>query len=186
LRGALVLALLFMGLPVSAAPDPPARKEKTPMVGQRPDDPPCKVKLRAALIAQLRLVQERDLPDPPGGWTLDGVVARSARMQQQPRYGVAACVLRLPVPTSGATFLAGLLRDRNPLVALEAAAVLAILGQRTGLEVLRKPEAATNSNIEAVYARAALVLLGEPIPSALRKSRSVFRHLEELIDACPP
>jgi hypothetical protein len=156
------------------------------MVGQRPDEPPCKARLRGALIAQLRLVQERDLHDPPGGWTLEALVARSARMQHQPRYGVAACVLRLPTPVAGAAFLGGLLRDRNPLVALEAAAVLAILGQRTGIEVLRKPEAATNSNIEAFYARAALVLLGEPIPAALRSSRSVFRHLEELIDACPP
>jgi hypothetical protein len=184
MRGVAV-ALLLLSLGAGAASGQPARKEKARMVGQRPDEPPCKVRLRAALLEHL---QQRDLPDPPGGWTVELIAARSAQLgaHKGPRYGIAGCVLRLPTPASGTALLTGLLRDENPLVALEAAAALAILGQRTGIQILRQPKGSTNSNIEAFYARAGLILLGEPIPPKLRAFRSVFIHLEQLIDACPP
>jgi hypothetical protein len=84
---------------------------------------------------------------------------------------------QLAVPTSEKI----LGRDQS-LGAVKAAVVLAMLGSRAGIPVLKNVGVLTSSGIEHFYKRAALVLLGEPIS---RSSGSInFRNLEQLVQDC--
>lgn len=85
-----------------------------------------------------------------------------------PTYGLAGQVLRLATPAQGVPLLRKLLQHNNELMAIEAAAALAVLGHRDGLERLRNVKTATSSHIEFWYASEALTLLGEPVPEAIR------------------
>ncbi|HPH65125.1 MAG TPA: hypothetical protein PLF40_05245 [Kofleriaceae bacterium] len=85
-----------------------------------------------------------------------------------PTYGIGGHVLRLAQPEQGVPLLRRLLQHNNELMAIEAAAALAVLGQRDGVERLRNVKTATSSHIEFWYASEALTLLGEPVPEAIR------------------
>jgi len=52
------------------------------------------------------------------------------------------------------------------------------------LTLLRPVGTLTNSQIEFFYARAAYVLLGEPVPAEIAEKHSVFWLREKLIDDC--
>lgn len=97
---------------------------------------------------------------------------------------VAAFVLKLKKPSDGIELLKKILHSKNKLAALEAACVLALLGSRDGLEQLKTVQTLTNSQVEFFYAKAALIILHEPIPANLKNMRSVFQDLEEMIHEC--
>jgi hypothetical protein len=65
-----------------------------------------------------------------------------------------------------------------------AAVVLALLGNGTGVEWLRNPQARTSSQLEIWQAKAALKLLGEPIPPELASKSSLFPDKELLLTRC--
>ena len=93
-------------------------------------------------------------------------------------------VLHVDDPRAALPFLRSMLAHKNPFVGLEAATLLAIFGDRSGLELLRGVTTMTNSQIEFFYAKAALLVLGEEIPESLEQHHSVFRDLEMLVKAC--
>ncbi|OFZ37700.1 MAG: hypothetical protein A2504_16985 [Bdellovibrionales bacterium RIFOXYD12_FULL_39_22] len=107
---------------------------------------------------------------------------------KSPAYGVAGMVLNIRKPTEGINFLKKLLNDENLLVRIEAAATLAILNNRSGIPTLeafaREKYDLSNSGIEFFLSKAALKILGQPIPPELQKKQSVFRELEALLSKC--
>ncbi|MCE9584793.1 MAG: hypothetical protein K8T20_20070 [Planctomycetes bacterium] len=110
-----------------------------------------------------------------------------AASRTQPAYGVAGAALGLDDPAAALPLLRGMLADENWIVAVEAAATLALLGDRSGLGVLKGPaRGGTNSMIECFHVHAALLVLGEPIPPPDRRPRSVFAALERLLDDAKP
>ncbi|MBV8880378.1 MAG: HEAT repeat domain-containing protein [Planctomycetaceae bacterium] len=129
--------------------------------------------LREALAQALR-----QGPDPTT------LAALERRARDGVPYGVAGDALGLADPREALPLLQRMLGHENWIVAVEAAATLALLGDRSGLTVLTGPaRSATNSNIESFLIHAALLLLGEPVPPPERRSRSVFLDREALIDA---
>jgi hypothetical protein len=131
-------------------------------------------RLRAALGAAL---------SRPEGPRVETVEALEAAAKDPPAYGVAASALALADPAAAVPLLRRMLADENAIVAVEAAATLALLGDRAGLRLLRAPvRGATNSLIEYFLIHAALLLLGEPVPPPGRRPRSVFAALERLLD----
>lgn len=119
--------------------------------------------------------------------SLQTLAAMESAALEAPAYGVAGAALGLPDPSQAFPLLRRRLHDGNWIVAVEAAATLALLGDRSGLGVLKGPaRGATNSLIEAFMVHAALLILGEPIPPPARRPRSVFAALERLIDEADP
>lgn len=101
-------------------------------------------------------------------------------------HDLALDVLLLPEPTEGIPFLKELLAVDNAYVAFDAAVVLALLGDRAGVPLLKAPMRypMSSSNHAFAHGKAALLLLGESIPSELRDLHSVFRDIEDLIGRC--
>jgi hypothetical protein len=151
-------------------------------------DGPDAVAPSEACLAALRVVLSDELTRaepallaPPGGWTLatlDAVWSRDPN-----GYGFAGLCLTLPRPADAIPALRARLAHRNPLTVLEAASVLALLGERSGVANLRVADSMTQSGVEFFYARAALMLLGEPIPAALAAQRCSMPTLERTL-AC--
>ncbi len=135
-------------------------------------------RLRDALRQSLQVRQEEY--DSP---FLSALQADYLDDDKRPHYGLAGAVLALPDPRAGRDLLISMLNDDNELVIIEAAAALAVLDDPAGTEALLATRVCTNSCIEFFYARAGLTLLGEPIPPPLARQRSVFRHLEEQVEA---
>ncbi len=103
------------------------------------------------------------------------------------KHGLAGLVLELDDPMQGVPFLKKLLNDEDPLVIVEAAATLALLGKKDGLNKLTtvlKGGAITNSNIENFYARASYAILNLPIPESIGSLRSVFAEYESVLKEC--
>ena len=98
--------------------------------------------------------------------------------------GLSIKVLDLKNPSEGRFLLKEMLNNKDSLVGLEAASVLAILGFKDGLDLLKNHKVMTNSNIEYFYAKAGLILLSEKIPENLQKKNSVFSELNRLIEKC--
>lgn len=67
---------------------------------------------------------------------------------------------------------------------LKWAVVLALAGERHSLEHLRNVKVLTSSQVEFFLAKSALLILGEKIPEALMKQRSVFQDRESLFLHC--
>lgn len=143
---------------------------------QLPTEPPSS-RLRDQLVASLQVRADEDTPVRP----VAVLAERYERMRGAASYGVAGELLHSP-SEAAVELLERMLGDDNPLVAIEAGAALAVLGNRAGVDVLRATQTCTSSQIEFFYARAGLTLLGEEIPEELAKQRSVFRHLEELLE----
>lgn len=133
--------------------------------------------LRAALIERLGIQA-----DPPRLAAL-AAIENSSR-EDDWNFDHIVDVLHLDDPRTSLPFLRSMLAHKNPFVGLEAAALLAILGERSGLELLRGVTTMTNSQIEFFYAKVALLVLGEEIPESPEQHRSVFRDLEMLVKAC--
>ena len=134
--------------------------------------------LRRALIGSL---------DRAGGPPAATLADLQRMALDAPAYGVAVRALALPDPRVATALLHHMLDDPNWLVAVEAAATLALMGDRAGLRVLTgPPRSGSNSNVERFHVHAALLLLGERVPPASTRPRSVFADREALLDRLAP
>jgi hypothetical protein len=174
-----ILAASFAVCACGPQPPPePAQNAMETEVTVSPSEPECRERIETALAA--RLASTPPPAAPSEGWSVETL--ERAWDGDTNGYGYAAIALALPDPRAAIPLLARMTSHRNALTGVEAASVLAILGDRSGLDRLRDVPTLTNSGIEAFYARAALSLLGEPPPAA----RSVFTDLETLLDECTP
>ncbi len=126
-------------------------------------------------------------PARPGGLTLADI-ERIGRPEWTRHPGLA---LELSDPSIARPRLAAVVTASIPsmndeFAALEAASVLAVLGDRAGLALLRRLAARprldlTQSGIEAFFVRADLALLGERV---LPPAPVLMPRLHDAVDAC--
>jgi hypothetical protein len=135
----------------------------------------CKEELRRTLIERMRHSDSHH-----GKITVEEFRARYKEREDD----LAILALDLECPEEAIPLLRLSLKQDDPFGVIKAAATLALLGSKDGVDALRSVQTCTNSAIEYFYARAALILLGEPIPQRLRGETSVFRQLEEVVFRC--
>ncbi len=141
----------------------------------------CMDKLRHKLIQRLQSADEpKDMPSE----SISLKEIETLYQKRNPAYGVPGKLLKLQNAKEGRPLLKKMLKDENELVTIEAAAVLAVLGFRDGLKHLQNVRSLSNSNIEFFYAKAALILLGEPVPEKLKDRNSIFHGLNDLLRPC--
>jgi hypothetical protein len=145
----------------------------------------CRQELEKALTEQLTAMARSGptwparLPTPSSPEGMAELYVRN-----DPPYGIAGLALLLPDPNAAKPQLNAMLEHKNLLVAIEAAATLAVLGDDAGVPVLLRTTVQSNSEVEFFFARAALTLLRRPLPPSLQKQRSVFGQLEAMVDRC--
>lgn len=144
----------------------------------------CLKDLREVLVRQF---QGRKEPKKKGEeiWTLEKIQKEFKNAKHAPNYLVGLC-LDLPNPKSAIPFLKAALTHEFRFVALEAATVLALLGDRSGVpvfhEVLSAKFPLTNSAIEYFYAEGGLVLLGESLkPEHLKRQNALEGYVEKCL-----
>lgn len=139
----------------------------------------CKKDLRKALVQAL---SDRRVQSKITEVTLKNL--QELYKKESPAYGIAVMALTLKNPEEAIPILKQQLNSENPLVVIESAATLALMGSKEGVAELKAVKTSSQSQIEFFYAKAALVLLDEFIPPGLQKQASAFREREELMRQC--
>ena len=142
----------------------------------------CRHELKSAIIRQLQStsIQAHSLKDLENIYETHEKNPNSILLN-----GLAGAIFTIKEPSSAVPLLTKMLENKNQLIAVEAGAALAVLESRLGINQLKTIHAPlTNSGIEFFLAKAALILLNEPLTADLEKKGSVFLDLENLIKKC--
>jgi hypothetical protein len=110
-----------------------------------------------------------------GAWPLENIRAKLGD------YGVLGKILLLPDPAAGLPLLKEALADDNSLIVMDAAAILIVLGDTSGLAPLKDRLAhrppVTNSGYERDVIAAILALHGEPFRATFGPNPTALRPL---------